>query len=85
MRVRSLVADDSVIAEAPAEAMVRAAGVVLSRLLREGETARDSALELLSADALATYALEAQSDDPDALDERCRWAMQHLSRIAGAE
>lgn len=62
--------------------MVQAAGVVLARLLEDGETARDSALELLSADALTTYAFEAQCDDPEGLEALCEWSMQHLSRIA---
>jgi hypothetical protein len=63
--------------------MVRAAGAVLARLLRDGETARDSAMELLAADALVTYAFEAQSEDPNALEAHCEWAMRHLSEIAG--
>ena len=56
---------------------------VLRELLLAGETARDGALELLAADALVTYALEAQAGDPDGLDACCEWAMAHLSRAAG--
>ena len=66
-----------------AATMVFAAGVVLARLLGDGETARDSALELLSADALTTYAFEAQCDDPEGLEALCEWSMRHLSRVAG--
>lgn len=68
--------------EVTPEALVRASGEVLAQLVRDGETARASALELLAADALATYAFESQSDDPDALEARCAWAMRHLSVVA---
>jgi hypothetical protein len=64
------------------EVLIRTATDVVARLLRERATTRDSALDLLVADALATYAFEAQADDPDALDARCAWAMRHLSAIA---
>lgn len=64
--------------------LVEAAAAVIERLLQEGATTRASALDLLVADALATYACEAQADDPAALDARCTWAMRHLSMIANA-
>lgn len=71
--------------EAPAgvlipEALLMLSALVLRRLLDEGETARDSALELLAADALATYAFEAQGESPDELEARCTWAMGYLSQ-----
>lgn len=69
-------------ASAQAEVLIRTATDVVARLLREGATSRDSALDLLVADALATYAFEAQSDDPGELDARCAWAMRHVSAIA---
>lgn len=64
------------------ESLVRASGAVLASLLSEGELARESALELLAADALATYAFELQAGDPGGLDARCEWAMRHLSGVA---
>lgn len=71
-------------ASAAPSMMVEAAAAVISRLLQEGATTRGSALDLLAADALVTYACEAQADDPATLDARCTWAMQHLSTIANA-
>lgn len=64
--------------------LVEAAAAIIARLLQEGATTRGSALDLLVADALATYACEAQTDDPATLDARCTWAMHHLSTIANA-
>lgn len=64
------------------EALVVASGHVLRRLLRDGQTSRDSALELLAADALATYAFEAAGDRPAELDARCTWAMRYYSALA---
>lgn len=55
---------------------------VLADLLHEGETTRASALELLAADALATYAFELQADDPSRLEDACDAAMRSLSAIA---
>lgn len=65
-----------------AEAMLLASGEALRRLLHDGQTARDGALELLAADALATYAFEAEGDAPEELDGRCTWAMRYFSAIA---
>ncbi|MDZ7581626.1 MAG: hypothetical protein U5R30_13705 [Deltaproteobacteria bacterium] len=62
-----------------------ASGEVLRRLLHDGQTARDGALELLAADALATYAFEAEGDAPSDLDARCSWAMRFFSAIADRE
>ena len=81
-RLTELMHPDGANQDVRAEAMVKAAGEVLRRLLREGQTARNSALELLAADALATYAFEAQSDEPEAMDARCTWAMSYLAKIA---
>jgi hypothetical protein len=43
---------------------------------------RAAALDLLAADALATYAFEAAADDPDAIPARARAAMARLSSFA---
>jgi len=61
-------------------AMVELAGGALRRLLARGEEGREVALELLAIDALATYAFEAQGEEPGELDARCTWAMAALSR-----
>ena len=44
---------------------------------------RESALDLLAADALATYALEAAAESPVSLEARAHDAMKRLSAIAG--
>lgn len=80
--VRRLAEEDAHADDDPAESLLKNAGEVVTRLLRDHQTARDSALELLAADALATYAFEAQADSPEMLDVRCEWAMTYLSRIA---
>lgn len=64
------------------EQCVRTAEVILARLLADGSTTRAAALDLLAADALATYAFEAAADDPDALPARAREAMVRLSACA---
>lgn len=66
----------------PAAALVHATGRVLERLLREHETARTSALELLAADALATYAMEALGDHPALLESQCEQAMRFFAERA---
>jgi hypothetical protein len=60
---------------------VDAAETLVAALLRDGRTARDSAPELLAADALVTYAFEAAADDPGGLQRRTRDAMVRLARL----
>jgi hypothetical protein len=64
---------------------LEAAERVVDGLLREGRTGRDSAGELLAADALVTYAFEAASDDPAALPERARSAMRRLAALGASD
>jgi hypothetical protein len=52
-------------------------------LLRENATSRDSALDLLAADALVTYAFEAASERPGELATQCRAAMVRIAALAG--
>ena len=60
------------------------AGEQLTReLLRENATSRESALDLLAADALVTYAFEAASEHPDELAAQCRAAMVRIAALAG--
>jgi len=73
-----------------AEPAAQAAEVCLEaceRLLADvaGRTAsgRESALDLLAADALATYALEAAAEMPATLEARALDAMKRLTAIAG--
>lgn len=66
------------VADAP-ERCVAAAEQVVGDLLAADSTGRDSALSLLAADALVTYAFEAAADDPARLDERGHAAMHILA------
>lgn len=55
---------------------------VLGRLLREAATTRESALDLLAADALVTYAFEAAGETPTTLEASATRAMAHIARVA---
>ncbi len=84
LRVRAIATEASASAAvaSPAAALVHATGAVLERLLRDHETARTSALELLAADALATYAMEALGDQPALLEWQCEQAMRFFAERA---
>ena len=43
---------------------------------------RESALDLLAADALATYSLEASAESPASLETRARDALRRLAALA---
>ena len=60
---------------------LRAAERLLVDLVETAGVSRDAALDLLTADALVTYAFEAASDDPDRLDVRTRDAMRGIARL----
>jgi hypothetical protein len=68
--------------EAP-EVLLRAGEAVLGRLLHEAASTRESALDLLAADALVTYAFEAASAQPGTLEARAGRAMAEIARVAG--
>ena len=55
-----------------------------ARLLREAATTRESALDLLAADALVTYAFEAAADEPDTLPARVERATARIARLPAA-
>jgi hypothetical protein len=59
-----------------------AAEHIVDALLGEDATSRDSALDLLAADALVTYAFEAASEHPVELEGRAREAMARISALA---
>ena len=63
------------------EACLRAGEHLVESLLRNNATTRESALDLLAADALVTYAFEAASDDPRELATRARQAMTRIAAI----
>lgn len=68
-------------ADAP-ERCVAAAARLVAGLLATGSTGRGSALTLLAADALVTYAFEAAAAAPETLPGRAAAAMQTLATLS---
>jgi hypothetical protein len=75
-------ADDD--ARLTAERCLDAAEAMVAQLLRDDRTGRESAADLLAADALVTYAFEAAADDPGRLVERAQSAMVRLARLGAS-
>lgn len=63
-------------------ALTRAAGDQLATVLHAAPMTRAQALDLLAADAFATYALEAAADDPSTLTSRADEAMRAFAATA---
>ena len=61
---------------------IDAAEELVRELLARPSAGRESALDVLTVDALVTYAFEAASDDPDSLGERAERAMARLAATA---
>jgi hypothetical protein len=68
------------LAHAP-EALLAAGERVIAELLRGGSTTRESALDLLTADALVTYAFEAAAESPADLVPRASDAMMRIAAL----
>lgn len=66
----------------PAESFLSAAERLVRALLDENATSRGSALDLLAADALVTYAFEALSERPRQLPARASEAMSRIAALA---
>jgi hypothetical protein len=66
----------------PADALMEAAEIAIREVLRGGCLTRESALELLTVDALVTYAFEAAAEEPDALEARTRSALARIAALA---
>jgi hypothetical protein len=60
---------------------LRAAERLVDQLLRGGCTSRESALDLLTADALVTYAFEAAGESPMDLTARAADAMRRMASL----
>ena len=58
---------------------------LVSSLLRGDRTSRDSALDLLTADALVTYAFEAAGAHPGDIDAHAGDAMARIASLADLE
>lgn len=69
----------------PAETLIEAAEDLVRALLDENATSRGSALDLLAADALVTYAFEALSDQPANLPSRAAEAMTRIAALANGQ
>ena len=66
------------------EMMMHAARRQLSRVLGAKPMMRAQALDLLAADAFATYALEAAADEPETLVARADAAMRMFAEVGEA-
>ena len=83
-RMRELLGAAALAGPASPGTLVGAAADVLGRLLMDGCDTRASALDLLAADALATYAFEAAGDAPSTLRAEAARAMSRIARVADA-
>ena len=63
------------------ETLQAAADVLLADLLRRQASSRDSALDLLAADALMTYTMESAAARVLTLGSHAELAMSHISTI----
>lgn len=64
------------------EAFVAASEVLLRRVLDRNAMHRESALDLLAADACVTYAFEAASDEPHTIVDRAAQAATRIAAVA---
>jgi hypothetical protein len=67
------------------DACLTAGERLVGALLRSNSTTRESALDLLAADALVTYAFEAASDAPGGLAERASRAMSRIAELGAVQ
>jgi len=81
-RVRAMTGASGGPAMPPADALLAAAERAMQSLLRDGCLTRASALDLLAVDALVTYAFEAASDEPQALEARAGEALARIAALA---
>jgi uncharacterized membrane protein len=64
------------------ESLLDACESLLRDVVARAAAGRESALDLLAADALATYAFEAAADVPASLEEHAREAMRRIGALA---
>jgi len=67
-----------------ASALLHQGETLLRTILGSGSTQRDAALDLLTADALVTYAFEAAADTPALLDDQAATAMRAIAGVVDA-
>jgi len=63
------------------DACLAAGEELLEHLLKSGTTSRATALDLLSVDALVTYAFQAAADHPQELEARAAGAMARIAAL----
>ena len=84
-RLDAILNMESANADTPvAAALLDAGQTLLSSILVSGSTTREAALDLLTADALVTYAFEAAADEPELLDARAAAAMRAIAALVDA-
>jgi hypothetical protein len=83
-RVEQVFAADGSLSALPiAEALLRAGDVLLAEVLRPRTGApRETALDLLAADACVTWAFEAAADEPGTVGARAEAAMRRIAEVA---
>jgi len=64
------------------EPLLDACEFLLRDIVARAAAGRESALDLLAADSLATYAFEAAADVPASLEEHARGAMRRIGALA---
>ncbi len=65
------------------EALIAAGERLMQDVLAAPPRNRDSAVDLLAADACVTYAFEAAADEPERIVALADGAMQRIARLAG--
>ena len=82
-RIRQALAAASPAAGAPsADVLLDAGERLLATLLEADHLTRNAAVDLLTADALVTYAFEAAASEPERIGDRARGAMTRLAALA---
>lgn len=74
-------ASDANVSTPVSQALLEAGQMLLASILASGSTQRDAALDLLTADALVTYAFEAAAEDPTALGAHAADAMRAIAAV----
>lgn len=70
--------------EDASDVLLDSAARLLGDLVSRGSVGRESALDLLTVDALVTYAFEVASASPDSLSSRADAAMRRFASLAAA-
>jgi hypothetical protein len=81
-RVRECLAGERTDSDDCSAACASAGESLLKDLLARAETGRESALDLLTVDALLTYAFEACAESPEQIEARALDAMRRLAAAA---